>query len=151
MTITSPPEIIIENFSKKKRGRPLTFIGEFAKISKDIYSDVLRSHTYRTFENELYQHRAITAICDVHKGFEEYQKAAEPYGWLLGTGRGMKGAKKTILTELGRLHLITNNDEDLKNIAEELCKTKPRTQDIIPVIRAVRLNYEREKKKGGLK
>jgi hypothetical protein len=135
-------EIITENFTKKKRGRPFTFIGEFCERNKNLYQDIINGKSHRSYENELYQLDALTTIGDFTQGYTIMKESLKPYRWLTGEGPELRGKKRTILTELGRLHLLTNNDEEIIELAKLICETKPNTQHTVKSLREYRIQLK---------
>lgn|GEM_PF-5570985 len=123
---------ITENFSKNKRGRPI-------KYSEDLIKSLYRSdpelqgHTKRHLQNSLLMSRAYTTLEKTDK---------EKYSWLLGANEYGLGVKKTILTELGRIFESTPDIEILLSLADWVCEEKPKTTEIVPFLRGIRLESQ---------
>ncbi len=119
---------ISENFSGNARGRP----GKYTPQGKVLLSQLYPEYSWRHVQNCMYMARPFKLL----RG-----NTHEKYKWLVGDEDG-RGAKKTILSELGRLYDITHDEEDLLAIAGWLCDEKPKTHDAIWMLRAVRRDFK---------
>jgi hypothetical protein len=114
---------ITENISiKPKRGRPYLFFTDAndKRECKKHYPDV---RTDRTLVNRLYSDRALSVLGDGHK---------PEFLWLADAKTDR--FKHTILTELGRV----DEDEEIRDLAMELCERKLKTAAAIALIRTRR-------------
>jgi hypothetical protein len=111
----------------KKRGRPKAFPDELMKLYEagGLFLDV---GSERQRQNIAYRMRAAGLLKD----------DPERFGWLYDLRAGQRGEKKawkpTILSELGRIR----DDEELKEVASEVCKLRPKTRDAVSMIRRYR-------------
>ncbi len=110
-------ETVSENISEKRRGRPPVFDDFFLNALKSRSQNI---RTRRGLQNRAWATMAIFAL-------------EEDFPWLLTEER----ARWTILGELGRWR----DKDDIRFLAGELCRTKPRTEDAVPRLRNLRLRY----------
>lgn len=115
----------MENFSKnRKRGRPPIFDPVSTELSNAIWDDGPKSR--RGLQNYQYMTRALAAM-----GNERDTK----YRWLYSPEK----VRFTILYELGRLQ----DEEDIRDFAEQICEMKPKSKDAVAMIRNWRLGREK--------
>ena len=140
--------VISENFSentKQKRGRPRNEIWYF-KVYQEKLQELSASPTqssFRTLQNTDYRIKAIRILWPKN---EIHDLEFIRYQWLLGVSENWIEQKRTILTELGRVHAITHNDELDREMAEYACENKPKTQDFIRMLRSVRRDVIADKR-----
>jgi hypothetical protein len=118
---------VADTTTAKKRGRPKVFSDDYMRLNEaaGLFLDVKST---RGRQDIAYR------LCAVHVLGDD----PERFGWLCdleGMERGEKKAwKPTILSELGRIP----NDEELKEVASEICRIKPKTKDAVTMIRRYR-------------
>jgi hypothetical protein len=127
---------ITENTSekKKRRGRPRLMEADWEEYMRETTGQYV---SHRTIQNADYETRAVMVLKLSMTNAPDY-----PYRWLADPtkqhicGRSQRqGYRKTVLAELGRI----KNEEDLRDVALEVCRLKPKTQDAIRMIRRSRL------------
>lgn len=116
--------VILEKFSKNKRGRPQKYSDQFKTAICKIYPEM----TWRSVQNNFYSAHPHVLLQKTNR---------EKFTWLVGDETG-RGARKTILSEMGRIYEITQDDGDLIRTAEWICENRPKTQEIVRVLRQVR-------------
>lgn len=113
-------ETASENSAHRKRGRPAVYSEQQLNLARQ-YSD---ASTVRGKQNFLYMTRAIRVL--------DYDPA---FCWLVGTREEINAGKKvfhnSILTELGRI----KDDDNLRDIARQICEIKPRCKEALVMIR----------------
>lgn len=125
MTVAADKGISETVSENRKRGRPPVMDAEDVKLVKFLTSEKI---THRHELNLHYRQRAIRLVMDQKQFSWLLDSAAEI---MAGTGRIKK---HTILAALGRIQ----NDDDLKAIALEICKRKPKTKTALVLIRRAR-------------
>ncbi len=115
--------------AKGKRGRPTKFTDKEIERARSVIRD--RTMSPRTMQNACYWMRGL----DVVTHFPGLTWLADRDAMLAGRAR----SKKTIITELGRLETV----EEMRAMAELLCKEKPTTGAAVAMIRAHRTGDDR--------
>lgn len=126
----------LEKFSKNKRGRPRKYTEDYLEKMRQTDTN-LRGKTDRCVCNFGYTSRAFCILLDRDPNFEKYS-------WLLGINEHGTGCKHTILSELGRLVDLTGDEQDMIDVVELLCKEKPKTTAILPILRRVRNDIKKK-------
>jgi hypothetical protein len=117
-------EAISEAASEKKRGRPRVITEKDATIIEYVSPDV---KTERGRQNVYYRLRATNALL----GDSAFSWLCDRESMHAGEGKWRKG----LLSELGRIP----NLDDLKTVAAEICKIKPKAKEGIRLIRRLRI------------
>ncbi len=122
----------MENVSiKPKRGRPRSVAREVGEIGRRLGGE---AKSDRSATNFGYFVIAMDAL-DLRSLVDgTVKKVDHPYGWF-DRGKGECQPRQTILTELGRIE----NQDELRAIAELICRQQMRTREAIAMIRQFRL------------
>ncbi len=117
---------ILENFSKKKRGRPRLLSLEYETALKQLYAGIV--NTRRSLQNKSYEARASGLL----------QEYPDRFLWLRDKQKSEKGMpkalKQTILSELGRI----DEDSVLLQMADLICEKRMATGEAVGWIRIIR-------------
>ena len=118
---------ISETVSEKNRGRPPVMDKEALEMVAFVAPDV---KTHRGKLNIFYRQRAVFVLVYDPR----FSWIVDEKKMLAGTGEWKQG----ILSELGRIE----NKEDMKLMALEICKLKPKTKAAVAIIRRWRTGKE---------
>ena len=119
--------------NRRRRGRPRVLAPEYLQALQHLFPDI---QSRRHLQDVACRQRALALLtddpacrwlCD-----PEAMQRGQPSGPL------QKSWRPGILAELGRIP----DDEDLKALAGEICKVKPRTKDAVLLIRRWRKGKE---------
>lgn len=132
--IEERPTLIMENFSKNKRGRGRPRKWTWVDPTNYLWDDVegMSRRTQVNLELDIRAEHALGFFADG----DERQQNIKKYNWLFPytPGGNRKQGKRTVLYELGRL----DDDDQIRILAENICERKYSAKDANQYIREVK-------------